>query len=64
MFWYFSKNKNKFIAAGDTTATCMQNICLTLAKNPEIQKKAYEELQEKNFHTEGTVRTHFTKRMF
>ena len=38
-----------FLAAGDTTATCMQNICLALAKNQKAQQKCFEELENVNF---------------
>ena len=37
------------LAAGDTTATCMQNICLALAKNQNAQQKCFEELENVNF---------------
>ena len=36
-------------AAGDTTATCMQNICLALAKNQKAQQKCFDELENVNF---------------
>ena len=43
--------------AGDTTATCMQNIALAMAKYPEVQKKAYAELRAKNFDTRSMDET-------
>jgi len=43
--------------AGDTTGTCMQNICLAMAKYPKVQEKAYEELRAKNFYTKNMDET-------
>ena len=36
-------------AAGDTTATNMQNVLFACAKYPKIQEKVVDELKEKNF---------------